>query len=157
VALAEGTLTVTARVDEVFRELPITITAPGEGPTEIQTISAETEDQPREPETERPPTEGELPARQDSVPTTEAETPPPEVVPPLPDGRLQLRVNPWARVFINDVLQGDTVRRLALELAPGEYRLHLENPGMNLVPFDTVLIITSNETTQLIKTLQERQ
>ncbi len=157
VALAEGSLTVTARVDEVVRELPVTITAPTEGTVEITAISPETEDQPPDPETERPPTEGQLAARQDSVPATEVETPTQEVVPPAPDGRLQLRVNPWARVFINDVLQGDTVRRLALDLSPGEYRLHLENPGMNLVPFDTVFVITSNETTQLIKTLQERQ
>jgi hypothetical protein len=68
-----------------------------------------------------------------------------------------LRVNPWARVFVDDVLRGDTIRRLQLELAPGDYRLHLENPALNLIPFDTVFVITSNETTQIVKTLQGGQ
>jgi uncharacterized protein YjdB len=162
IALAAGSLTVTASVDDIVRELLVTIAAAPAEPAEVPAVPAEAETGPAEsqiarPETDQPQTGRPPVSREDPIPDPVAETPTPEVTPPPPNGRLQLRVNPWARVFVDDVLRGDTIRRLQLELAPGDYRLHLENPALNLIPFDTVFVITSNETTQIVKTLQGGQ
>lgn len=42
-------------------------------------------------------------------------------------GRVELNVNPWARVYINDVFKGDVPPTQTYTLQPGEYVLRLEH------------------------------
>jgi hypothetical protein len=161
VALAAGSLTVSARVDDIVREIPVTITAPPGDLVEVPSISAETETdqaqaEPAQPQAGRPQPEGPPVAERDPDPEPEAETPDPDPVPPPPDGYLELTIFPQpARVEIDGELQGENLRSLPVSLEPGPHRLRLENP--RFIPVDTVITIASGDTLSLRLILQRRE
>jgi hypothetical protein len=169
IALASGTLTITARVDDVVRELPVNIVQPelesvvasAEGSEDPQVVAAppdRVEAQPSPIRSEEVRGEQERIAQEqreqdppppDSTPTAAPETTPAVAEPPPPDGLFFLRLWPaTARVEIDGDSHGD-VRNLLLSLRPGPHTLHVEMPGYT--PFDTVFHVISGDTIRLPK------
>jgi serine/threonine-protein kinase len=78
----------------------------------------------------------------------------PDVPSPQPPGMLQLLVQPWANVFVDDRPVATETQRLELELAAGRHRLRLENP--NFASVDTTIVIEPGSRTLVTKQLPPR-
>jgi hypothetical protein len=129
-AVAAGSARIVASAGGVTREVPVTISA------------RVVEDAPARPReavvATRSPQPG--PRGAQPPPTTPA-------APPAAPGTLQLLVQPWANVTIDNGRTRPEERRLELQLAPGKHRIRLENP--NTLTVDTTFEIVSGAPTLL--------
>jgi hypothetical protein len=66
---------------------------------------------------------------------------------------LRVDCKPWARVFVDDVLIGNTPQ-LNIRLQPGVHSLHLLNPELGLVK-DITLQLRPGETVHRIEQLEQ--